>query len=42
MIIKSVWNKNKNNYYYDICPGKASNKLPKNKFLYEIKINATL
>ena len=36
IFIKSVFNKDKNNYYYNIFLEKGSNKLPKNKFLYKI------
>ena len=34
ILVKSVWNKDKNNYCYDIFLGKASYVLPKNKLLY--------
>ena len=35
ILIKSVWNKDKNNYYYNIFLEKASNELTKkNKFSY--------
>ena len=36
--IKSVFNKNENNYYYNKFLQKASYKLPKNKFLYKIML----
>ena len=36
ILIKSVWNKNKNNYYYNIFLEKPSYELPKKKFLYKI------
>ena len=29
IVIKSVWNKDKNSYYYNIILEKASNELPK-------------
>ena len=32
MLVKSVWNKDKNNYYYNIFLEKASYELPKNWF----------
>ena len=32
VLIKSVWNKYKSNYYYDIFLGKAFMNYPKNKF----------
>ena len=34
--IKSVFNKDKSNYYYNILFEKASYELPKNNFLYKI------
>ena len=36
IIIQSVFNKDKNNYYYNIFLEKASSELPKKGFLYEI------
>ena len=35
-LIKSDFNKEKKNYYYNIFLEKASNELLKNKFLYKI------
>ena len=34
IFIKSVFNKDKSNYYYNIFSEKTSCKLPENKFLY--------
>ena len=36
ILISSVWNKDKNNYYNNIFLQKASYQLLKNKFLYKI------
>ena len=36
ILIKSVFNKDKTNYYYNIFLEKALYELPKNKFLYKI------
>ena len=36
ILIKSVFNKDKTNYYYNIFLEKAFYELPKNKFLYKI------
>ena len=36
ILIKSVWNKDKNDYYYNIFLEKASYELRKKKFFYEI------
>ena len=36
ILIKLVFNEDKNNYYYNIFLEKASYQLPKNKFLYKI------
>ena len=36
ILIKSVFNKDKNNYYCNIFLEKASHELSQNKFLYEI------
>ena len=36
ILIKSVFNKDKTNYYYNILIEKALYELPKNKFLYKI------
>ena len=35
-LIKSVFNKDKNIYYYNIFLKKTSNELPKNRFLYKM------
>ena len=36
ILVKLVWNKNKNNYHYNIFSEKASNKSHKNTFLNKI------
>ena len=36
ILITSVWNKDSNNYYYNIFLEEASYEFPKNKFLYKI------
>ena len=36
ILIKSVFNKDKNNCYYNIYLEKDSHELPKNKLLYKI------
>ena len=36
ILIKSVFNKDKNNYYCNIFLEKASHELSQNKFLYKI------
>ena len=38
MLIKTVFNKDKNNYYYNIFSEKAAYELPKNNFLYKIQM----
>ena len=38
ILIKAVFDKDRNNYYYNIFLEKASNELPKNKFLYKIQM----
>ena len=37
ILIKSVLNKDKNNYYYNISLGKAFNKVPKTRFFIKYK-----
>ena len=38
ILIKSAFDKDKNNYQYNIFFEKASHELPKNKFLYKIQM----
>ena len=42
ILIKSVWSKDQNHYYYDIFLEKCSYQLPKNNYNKQVFVNVIL